>query len=66
MAELRIEKVTALPGTLVANTMYLVKLDGTNEVQAYITDNSGTTAIPLKSGETQPHPFMFIGANDGI
>lgn len=37
-----VRRVSALPGTLIANTIYLVKADGEDIVSMFVTNNDGT------------------------
>jgi hypothetical protein len=48
MADVRFFKVTALPGTPVANAIYYVQ--NGNYIDQYVTDSAG---VPKKTGNTQ-------------
>lgn len=45
---MKVFKVSALPGTLVADAMYMVT-SGADDVKLYITDNTGTVARVLNA-----------------
>lgn len=66
MSTLRIEKVdTSLPGTLTPDTLYLVKVGSI--VNAYITDSTGSNALPFAVGSAPSsdiHPFLLMGAGN--
>lgn len=48
---MKIEKMSALPATLVANSIYVVPASGsTTEVELHFTDNDGTKARKIKAG----------------
>lgn len=51
MAQFQIFKETALPGTLVANGIYLITGSNPNYVEMYVTDNAGvaTRRIPTEA-----------------
>jgi hypothetical protein len=60
MSSLRIEKVVGvLPGTLTANTMYMLKIG--SSVEIHITDDAGTVAYKA-SGESDLDSFFLMGA----
>lgn len=42
IAQLDLQRVSALPGTLTANTLYFVKADGATSGSIYLTNNDGT------------------------
>lgn len=44
MATFQIFKETALPGSLTANSIYLVTASNSNYVEIYVTDNTGTAS----------------------
>lgn len=50
MANLKVEKVNALPGTLAANTLYLIVDADGNYAQLYVSNSAGTAArrLPTK------------------
>lgn len=58
MATLKFSKVNVLPGSLVSNTVYLVK--NGNSIDMFVSDSTGTSALPV--GEQSPHPFLFLAA----
>ncbi len=64
MAELKFEKNTSLPSTLVADTVYLVCPVGSPTVQMYISDSTGTS-VKRVQGEDDLDPFLLMGINNG-
>lgn len=64
MSTLRIDKINDnLPGVLTSNTLYLVKT--TKGVIVYITDDTGSEAIPLNTSESvDVHPFLLLGVSN--
>lgn len=58
MARLSVVKANVLLGSLVSNTMCLIK-NGAG-VDVFITDSSGTSALQV--AEQPPHPFLFLAA----
>jgi hypothetical protein len=62
MAELKFRKVNALPVTLEPDTVYFVKSG--NTVAIHVSNNDGTAALAVASGEQDIHPFMTMGAGD--
>lgn len=61
MATLRIERVDALPEVLNARTLYMLK-QSDDTVKFYVTDNNGSKAMPVVSGEDEIEPLLLIGA----
>lgn len=52
MATFRIERVTAIPGTLAANTIYMVSV-GVDKVELYVTGNTATARRMLNQDDIQ-------------
>lgn len=52
MATFRIERVTAIPGTLAANTIYMVSV-GVDKVELYVTGNTATARRILNQDDIQ-------------
>lgn len=50
---INVERVSALPGTLAADTLYFVKADGASTGTIYLTNNDGTIS-PSAMGEPGP------------
>jgi hypothetical protein len=64
MAELKFEKKTALPGTFTADTVYLVCPVGSNIVEMWVSDSTGTS-VKRVQGEDELDPFLLLGMNNG-
>jgi len=64
MTTLKFEKrLNNLPGTLAADTMYMVK-KGSN-IEMYVSDSTGTVASPVVAPNSSGiHPFLLLGANN--
>ncbi len=60
MAELKFEKKTALPGTLTADTVYLVCPEGSSIVEMWVSDSTGSSAKRVQ-GEEDLDPFLLMG-----
>lgn len=60
MSELKFRKVNALPVTLEPDTVYFVKNGSSLEIQ--VSNNTGTAALKVTSGEEDIHPFLLMGA----
>ncbi len=62
MATIKFSKVASLPGTPVANTMYLVK--NGSSVKIYVTDSAGAV-MPVIGNTPEIEPFLLLGVNCG-
>ena len=60
---IKFSKVNSLPSTLAPNTMYMVAVG--SSVKLYVSNDSGTKALPVLGATPEIEPFLLLGANSG-
>lgn len=60
MKEAKVDELPTMP--CIPNTIYLVRITGTNNYKQYVSNKDGTALYEETSSDlTTPHPFILLG-----